>query len=94
MLYLLLFQYKHPELEQRIHERLLRLFRQKVLQQYRVPASVSPEEFENLLLFLTAGFYSVYKRWILDDNSDSTLITKQLEQLSELCLMHTLQPRT
>lgn len=94
LLYLLIFQYEYPEFEKNIHEKILRLFRIKVLQSYSVPAEVSSEELENILLFLTAGFYTVYKRWIQEShvNGEKT-VPSQITGISQVCLDHLLEKK-
>ncbi len=92
VLYLLMIQYEYPEFEREIHEKILRLFRIKVLQSYELPSNVTPEELENTLLFLTAGFYTVYKRWIQENHSDDEkIVPTQIAGMSQMCLDYLLK---
>lgn len=94
LLYLLLFQYRQPDLEKKIHEGILNLFCTKVLQSYTVPSSVTRAAFDDLLLFLTAGFYSVYERWILDECTEGiSTVAERITALSQVCLESMLIPK-
>ena len=94
LLYLFVFRHKQEDFELRIHEKILRLFRIKVLQTYTLQPNVTSTEFDDLLLFLTAGYYSVYKRWIKDGcKDDIDAIASQITIISDLCLNHFLQAK-
>lgn len=94
LLSLLLFRSDHQGFQKGLNEKNLSLFREKVLQSYRIPEGVLEESLTDTLLFLSAGFYSIYVRWLTNGcQEDLSSLTKCALRLSEACLGTMLQKK-
>lgn len=87
LIYLFVFKYKQVEFWEKLDQKILHLFRSKVLQIYVLPANVSNTVFEDTLLFLAAGFYAMYKRWLGEGcQGDIEALADRTTELSLICL--------
>lgn len=94
LLYLFVFKYKQMEFWEKLDHKILHLFRSKVLQVYVQPETVSDAAFEDTLLFLAAGFYAMYKRWLGEGcPGDMEALADRTTELSLACLDQLLEPR-
>lgn len=87
LIYLFVFKYKQVEFWEKLDQKILQLFRSKVLQVYVLPPEVSETVFEDTLLFLAAGFYAMYKRWLGEGcQRDMESLADRTTELSLTCL--------
>lgn len=94
LLYLFIFKYKDFDYWEQINEKVLQLFRVKTLQSYTIPEGVSEAAFEDTLIFITAGFYSMYKRWLADGCSEAIeSLAARTTTLSQVCINSILKPK-
>lgn len=61
LLMLLLLKTKRYDFWQKIDQKVMYLFKLKVLQNYKIPDDMSRDEFDDMILFYTSGFYAIYK---------------------------------
>ena len=72
---------------EKIHIGLTHLFKAKVLQQYRISDNVNMKELDDAIVFLTNGFYGIYRQWILSECKESAnYIARYSARLSSACL--------
>ncbi len=73
-----------------LNQILTEFLEQSVYEQYDIPASLSPDEFEKVLGFVVFGHYSYYARFIFDgapcSDEDIASAAKLFADLSECCL--------
>lgn len=87
LLSLLLFRSENEAFLNRLNEKILHLFREKVLQAYSLPEGLAEAGLADTLLFLSAGFYSIYMRWLSGGcQEDLSALTARSIRLSEACL--------
>lgn len=87
LLSLLLLKKPDDRFMAQINSTVHKLFRFKTLQSYTFPSEISEEEFEDVLLFLTSGFYSIYKKWILNGcKEDIHKLAAMTSSLTTSCL--------
>ncbi len=60
-----------------INDKIQELFRLKTMQKYQLPRQMSQEQYNDLILFLSNGFYAIYSKWLQNDCSES------IDELSE-----------
>lgn len=73
--------------QEKLDERVSALFREKVLQAYEIPDDVKKEKLDDILLFLTAGFYAAFKQWLNSGcEEDMKKLAGQTTALSQMCL--------
>lgn len=91
LLKVLVFKNHHKEFEDKINSIILDLFDYMVLKNYTLPNDMSTKEYKRLLVFLTAGYYQIYKNWIIEDClTPKNEISNSLTTLSNLCIDNTL----
>lgn len=82
------------EFWQKINQKVMLLFRLKTLQFYQLPPQMSEAEFDDMILFYSAGFYAIYKKWLLQNcTEDMDSIAKRTTLLSQICFDHLLIPK-
>lgn len=87
LVYLFVFKHKQVEFWEKLDKKILHLFRSKVLQVYELPETVSEAVFADTLLFLAAGFYAMYKRWLGEGcPGDMETLADRTTELSLICL--------
>lgn len=93
LLYLLIYKNKGEDFWNLINQKMFRLFRQKTLQTYFIPKHITENEFEDALLFISYGYYAIYRKWILEGcEKDPASLSRQLTLLSQACLGELLTP--
>lgn len=76
-----------------VRDELKSLFKDKVIQQYKDTAVFS-RELDDIIVFLTNGFYGIYRRWLQSDLTDDLdYIAKLSTRLSTACLNEVLHER-
>lgn len=64
LLYLLISQKNKIGFWEKINQKIMYLFKIKTLQNYQLPKHMDENEFNDMILFYSAGFYAIYKKWL------------------------------
>ncbi len=91
LLCLFILKSRHDDFWQMINQKVISLFKTKMLQNYQIPKHISEDEFDDMILFYTYGFYVIYRKWLSNNcKEDIDTIVKRTTLFSQTCFDHIL----
>lgn len=91
LLYLFLLKNNKYDFWQKIDQKVIYLFKIKTLQNYQLPEHMDKNEFDDMILFYTSGFYAIYRKWLSHNCAeDIDTIARRTTMFSQICFDHLL----
>lgn len=88
ILNVLLLQYHDETFWEELNRKIMDLYKIKVRQQYKEMDCIDQRTFDRAILFLSNGFYSIYKDWLVHDcTEDIKAIASFTTEMSDACLI-------
>lgn len=86
LLSLLLLKNSEDSFWQKLNQKIVSLFKIKTLQNYQLPELMDENEFDDMILFFTYGFYAIYKKWLAHNcNENIDIIAEKTTLFCQIC---------
>lgn len=88
ILNVLLLQYHDETFWEELNQKIMDLYKIKVRQQHKEMDCIDQRTFDRAILFLSNGFYSIYKDWLVHDCAENIkAIASFTTEMSDACLI-------